>query len=176
MKKNLILLLLLISGCSFGQEAIRKPQGIKAEFSPKIIRAYQENSQDKITEFYEYLTLYSAEKDIGLQSEIEKNIYSVLDSEDLEMVDFTNPEKSGIRLSEFLNKIRNGNYRFQIKSQQSSDEIGLNQWRNQYELSVSKNRAEWTYRVSQTVYFEVQEKSFGSKTKSVWEMKLGNID
>lgn len=176
MKRLIILLTLLgISELVFGQAAPSAPQGITANFSAKSIAAYQESSQTKTASFFEYLTLYSAEKNSELKNQIRENILLMTDS-DMELPDFTTLASAKIGLETFLSKIENQSIQFKIKSAQSSGETGLNSWINSYTLSVTQNGKTSDFNLNQTIYFTSAEKQFGSKTKSVWEIKLGNIE
>ncbi len=170
LKKISIATLICLSGFAFGQTLPESSQGIQVNFSQKSIQAYQENSQYKIVEFYEYLTLYSNEKDVELRNQIRENIYSLIDSKETELLDFTNPDLTEIEIDNLLSKILNRNYTFKIKPLESSEKVDLNQWTNQYELSVN----DVTITINQIIYFKPVQKHFGSKTKTVWDMKLGN--
>lgn len=172
-KLFLKLFFLFLSALVFGQN-LEIRQGIKANFSQKSIQAYQENSQNKLDEFYEYLTLYSTEKDVELKSQIRENISSMVESE-MEILDFTRPVPVEIDLEGFLSKIEDQSFQFKIISGQNHGEVGMNHWMNSYVLSVSRNGKTSEFDVEQIIYFEPKEKQFGSKTKTVWEVKLGDI-
>jgi len=171
-KKLNIAVLISVSGIFYAQEA--SPQGIKANFSAKSIGAYQENSQNKLDEFYEYLTIYSREKSPGLKEQIRSNIMSLTKNQ-ITLPDFTEAQPNEIDLETFLFKVENQSYQFNIESGRSSDEIGFNQWVNSYVLSVSQKGKTIEFELEQTIYFEPKEKEFGNKTKTVWEVKLGDI-
>src|SRR5690606_8736952 len=145
-----------------------------ANFSAKSIGAYQENSQNKLDEFYEYLTIYSREKSPGLKEQISSNIM-YLTKNQITLPYFTEAQPNEIDLETFLFKVENKSYQFNIESGRSSDEIGFNQWVNSYVLSVSQKGKTIEFELEQTIYFEPKEKEFGNKTKTVWEVKLGDI-
>lgn len=166
--------LILFSGVIFGQSLPDTSNKITANFSLESIRAYQENSQNKLDEFYEYLTLYSNEQNQELKKQIRENILTLTES-GFSLPDFTNPNSDEISLEKFLSKIENQFYQFKIKSTKNSSEIGFNQWTNSYVLWVSQNKNSSEFDLEQIIYFEPKEKQFGSKTKTVWEIKLGNI-
>ncbi|MBA5629716.1 hypothetical protein [Moheibacter lacus] len=173
-KKICFIVLFSFSGLAFGQEALDHSQSIKANFNAKSIKAYQENSQQKLNEFYEYLTLYSHEKDAELRNQILKNIHSIVESESIKMLDFTLPSKSEISLQDFLTLIQNESYQFQILEQPISKELEWKQWTNLYTIQVKKDNQISDYSIQQIILFQPMEKRFGSKTKTVWEIKLGN--
>ncbi len=174
LKKIIISTLLVVSGLGFGQEAGFHQKGIQANFSQKSIAVYQKNSQNKLEEFYEYLTMYSSETNPELKNQIHTNILLLTHSE-IEIPDFTETNPKKMDLEEFLSKIENKSYQFHIDSKPNSSEAGFNQWQNSYKLSVSRNNKTNDFKVNQIIYFEPKEKKFGSKTKTVWEVKLGDI-
>lgn len=167
-------MLFSFSGLTFGQQAMDHSQSIKANFNAKSILVYQENSQQKLKEFYEYLTMYSQEKDAELRNQILKNIHSIVQSESIKMLDFTRSSKSEISLQDFLKLILNESYQFQILEQPISKELECNQWTNLYTIQVKKGANISDYLIQQIILFQPMKKRFGSKTKTVWEIKLGN--
>lgn len=174
LKKISIGVFILVSGYLSGQNAGFNQKGIKANFTQKSIEAYQENSQKKLEEFYEYLTMYSSETSPELKNQILSNIFK-LTNQSIEVSDFTSDNPKKINLEELLSKIENQSYQFHIQSQSASTEIGFNKWQNSYVLSVSQKEKTVDFKIHQTIYFEPKEKKFGTKTKTVWEIKLGNI-
>ncbi len=173
-RKISITVLFGLSGLVFGQQSMDNSQSIKANFSAESIQAYQENSQHKILAFYEYLTLYSSEKNQNLKNQIKENIFS-MSKADIEILDFTEINPGEIDLGIFLSKIENQFFQFEIKSSRDPGEVGFNKWTNPYVLSVSQNGKTLEFEVEQIIYFEPTEKQFGSKTKTVWEVKLGGF-
>ena len=81
LKKLSIASLFLLSGILFGQAVPESPKGIKANFSMRSIEAYQENSQNKLEEFYEYLSIYSSETNEELKKQIRENILAMADAQ-----------------------------------------------------------------------------------------------
>lgn len=176
LKKISITTFILISGFLSAQNtSIEKPQGIKANFSQKSIEAHQGNSQNKLKEFYEYLTLYSNEKDVKLKKQIQSNILSIVSSEKIEVLDFTNSNQAFIQLSELLKKLENENYEFTIAQIESSKNISSYEWENSYQLKIAKGKNSQIRTISQAIIFEPIEKKFGTKTKLVWEIKLNEM-
>lgn len=174
--KNLyIVLMIFLSGIAFGQEAGIHLKSIQANFSEQSIRVYQENSQNKLNEFYEYLSLYSAEKDESLKKQIRENLFLMVDN-NLKIPDFTIENPKEISFEKLLSKIENQNIQFKIKIGQTPTEVEINHWINPYILRISQNGKPTEFKVEQTIYFEPKEKKFGSKLKTVWETKLGNLE
>ena len=174
-KKINIAVLISVSGILCAQNIEASPQGIKANFSEKSILAYQENSQHKIAEFYEYMSLYSNEKNPELRKQIQSNILSMVSSKEIQVLDFTGSTTNLIDLSELLEKIKNQNYLFEIDEIKSSKNISSYEWGNSYKLKITKGKNTETRNISQSVIFEPLEKEFGTKSKLVWEMKLDEM-
>jgi len=174
-KKINMAILISVSSIVCAQNIEASPQGIKANFSEKSILAYQENSQHKIAEFYEYLTLYSNEKNPELRKQIQSNILSMVSSKEIEVLDFTDSATNLIDLSELLEKIKNQDYKFEIDEMESSENISLYEWENSYQLKISKGENFQIRSISQCIIFEPLEKKFGKKSKLVWEMKLDEM-
>lgn len=176
LKKISITVLVVISGFLSAQQAqLEKPEGIKANFSQKSIEAHQGNSQKKLIEFYEYLTLYSKEKDSKLKQQILANIYSLVSSKTNLVFDLTDSVVKFIQLPELLTKIENQGYQFEISEIESSKNISLYEWENSYNLKITKGKDPQFKNVTQTIIFEPIEKHFGNKTKTVWEIKLNEM-
>lgn len=173
-KVVLKLLFLFLSGLALGQ-TLESPQGIKANFSQKSIEAYQENSQNKLKEFYEYLNLYSKENNIELRKQIQSNIFSMVQSESIQVIDFTDSNGKLIDLSGLLKKIENQGYEFEVIEIESSKNISLYAWENSYQLKVSQGNHSEIRKISQTIQFEPWEKKFGSKSKLIWQIKLNEM-
>ena len=175
LKKISIGVFILASGYLSGQDAGFNQKGIKANFTQKSIEAYQENSQNKLKDFYEFLSLYSHENNGELRKQIQSNILSMVSSETMEVMDFTTSSIKLIALTELLKKIENQNYTFEISKIESSENISLYEWENFYQLKITKGNHSEIRKVSQAIIFEPLEKRFGNKSKLVWELKLNEM-
>ncbi|MFV0303954.1 MAG: hypothetical protein ACK5IC_00545 [Moheibacter sp.] len=169
LKKISLTMLIMLSGLTFGQNSLQAQKEIRMEFSERNILSYQQNSQNKIIEFYEYLSLYSTESDENLKKQIIQNIYSLTKNE-INLVDITHHEFPTIKLNLFLQKIEYKNYQFIVKSPSSSEDIGLNEWGNYFEVELNGKSTQLT----QQIIFEPTEKSFGDRTKTIWNLRLGD--
>lgn len=165
--------LILISGIGFGQEANLNSSAISKNFSVESITVFQEKSQHKLIEFYEYLNLYSNEKDKELKNQIKKNILNLAES-DIQIIDFTSQNSGLIDLNGLLSKIENKSYQFAVIEMGKTENLESHQWTNSYHLRVTKNDLSRDFKIHQTIHFEPKEKQFGKNTKLVWEMKLSN--
>jgi len=167
--------LICISGYVAAQSAVPTPNPIQSQFSQESIEAYQESSESKLVTFFEYLTLYSTTKDENLKKQLKQNLYSLIESENTSLADFTDANLPEITLPYLLPKIENNYYHFSIQEEIFSDEPEPKNWTNYYELMVKQGNEAVTYSLGQEILFTPIEKKFGSKSKTVWEMKLGDI-
>lgn len=148
---------------------------IKANFSAEIINAYQESSNLKVEDFYYYLTLYSNVKtDSLLKVEVRKNILQLFENNNTSLIDFFSETKERIPLEVFLNKIENQNYVFEASKIKSS-EVTNDYWITNYELKIEHNTLANKKHYQQQVIFKRIQKTFGSKTKEVWTIFLGEM-
>lgn len=166
-------ILIFLSGLGLAQNMGMESKSIQNNFSKASIEAFQENSQHKLNEFYEYLNLYSKEKNEELKLQIKENIMHLVQL-DIKILDFMSYEPNLIGLSSFLSKIENKSYYFEIVSAGKPLDLGINQWINPYRLKVTQKGKALEFDLIQIIYFEPKQKQFGSHSKSVWEIKLGN--
>ncbi|MFA7448467.1 MAG: hypothetical protein WCY77_08530 [Weeksellaceae bacterium] len=170
----LILANFILLSFSWAQSA-NHSQSIQGNFSSQNILAYQENSVSLVQNFYDYLTLYSNETDSELKLQIQENIRSIVHSSQFEIPDFTRNVQSTISLNEFLRKIENQKYQFQVENMKTPQSIQFDYWVNQYDLKIQGGNEVSTQRLEQVIQFRPIEKQFGSRSKTVWELKLSSI-
>ncbi len=177
MKKLLVIFLCSFSTIfSFCQSSLNEmDNSFNQSLTKKEISAHQYSSLKKITDFYEYLSLYSNQKDKELKNELKTSIQNLFNSSNEEIIDVTNTNFSSITLNEFLEKIDGKNYQFQIIDQKTLDILQNQFWINEYTLKVTASNYLINNKVHQKVYFKKVNKEFGGNTKIVWEMKLGEM-
>ncbi|MTH16869.1 hypothetical protein [Flavobacterium sp. LC2016-01] len=175
-KYSIIIFSFLCYGTVIAQSAHEKTTAIQANFTEKSIEAYQQNSMDKVSELYQYLTLYSDKNsNAELKKQLMENITSLFIEENTKIYDFLSPEKKIINLSLLLNKIENKSYEFKLKPSYNSTDLSFNSWTNQYGIEVTNGISQFNFTVNQKIYFSPNEKTFGVKNKTVWDIKLGDI-
>ncbi|HEX8575727.1 MAG TPA: hypothetical protein VF677_05490 [Flavobacterium sp.] len=161
--------------CVAGQEANNalKNNSIKANFSMKIIEAYEENSFSKVKDFYEYLEIYADEDaSDALKSQVQENIYALFNN-NVTVSGFFNQDK--ITLDQLLERIKSKGLKFTVKDIQK-ETTSSNFWTTSYTLEITgKNKTEQK-KIKQKIYFYPEEKSFGDKKKEVWQLFLGEIN
>lgn len=177
MKKGYSILIfsILSYGNAMGQAAMIKTTDIEKNFTQKSIAVYQQNSMNKISELYQYLTLYSDKNTAAsLKKQLKDNIFSLFKSENIKLFDFLSQEGKTIDLSLLLNKIENKSYEFNVKPPYNYSDPENNNWFTQYHLIVTNSFYEYNFIINQKIYFSPDEKSFGTKNKVVWDLKLGD--
>lgn len=145
---------------------------IKANFSIKVLQAYEENSFLKVKDFYQFLEIYSdANSSETLRNQVKENIYSLYKNNS-QVTDFFNSEK--ITLEKLLENSKSKRLKFEVKNIQK--EMTSNDfWTNSYTLEISDGKEILQKKVTQKIYFYPEEKSFGSKKKEVWTILLGDF-
>jgi len=166
---------MLLSNMVLAQNINVESKSIKSNFENKNIVAYQANSESKVKEFYQYLSLYSQQTDSKLKEQIKANIFSLVENPSIEMIDLTIENDSKISLQDLLHKIENQNIKFEVLSTQTSSDIAQNHWQMNYKIQVKKDDDKSSKELQQIIYFEPINKQFGSKSKTVWSIKLGAV-
>lgn len=176
MKSIFLFISILIFATNGFSQTIESKQGIQAQFSSKNIAAYQSNSHSMILEFYDYASKYSQTKDDKLKKQIQSNLESLVQNNSIKIPNFENQSTSYQNLDEFLASIEYKNWKFEVNEIKSSSNIQLDHWINSYTLKVEQGKKTFKETIQQTIYFTPIQKKFGTKTKTVWALKLGTID
>lgn len=176
--KVLIFLGMLCSLTSFGQSnnTSSSKVTIKNTFSFQAIKAYQESAVFKIKDYYNYLELYADESTSDtLRLQLKTTIHNLFMDEQQKVVDFTTSENKPIALHKLLNKIENKNYKFNLSSIENSI-VAQDFWTTKYNLEVLENNQRCTIEIFTKVIFKPIQKKFGTKTKEVWTLFLGEME
>jgi disulfide oxidoreductase YuzD len=169
-------LFLLITFSVFGQN-VNTPAStaIKANFTMASVKAYQESATLKVEDYYQYLTLLSSESTSEtLKAEIKNSIYSLFESENIRVIDFTSTENTTILLTELIDKIANKNFSFSVTNFENSI-VATDYWTTQYQLTITQNKIPMEFQYYQKIGFKPIVKSFGTTKKEVWTLFLGEI-
>ncbi len=174
MMKYFTILLFFFCNCILAQSSDNSINrtNIKANFSMKVLEAYEENSFSKVSDFYQFLEIYSDQNSSEtLRNQVKENIYSLYKNNS-QVTDFFSSEK--ITLEKLLENSKAKGLKFEVKNIQK--EITSNNfWTNSYSLKISDGKEIMQKKVTQKVYFYPEEKSFGSKKKEVWIILLGDF-
>lgn len=174
--RSWILLFLVGTFSVFGQNANPTAStAIKANFTMASVKAYQESATLKVEDYYQYLTLLSSESTSEtLKAEIKSSIYSLFESENIKVIDFTSTENTTISLHELIDKITNKNFSFTVTNFENSI-VAADYWTTQYQLIVTQNKIPMEFQYYQKIGFKPVVKSFGTTKKEVWTLFLGEV-
>lgn len=174
--RNCILLFLVGTFSVFGQNANTPAStAIKANFTMASVKAYQESATLKVGDYYQYLTLLSSESTSEtLKAEIKSSIYSLFESENIKVIDFTSTENTTISLHELIDKITNKNFSFAVTNFENSI-VAADYWTTQYQLIVTQNKIPMEFQYYQKIGFKPVMKTFGTTKKEVWTLFLGEV-
>lgn len=167
---------LLFTFSVFGQnENTPASTAIKANFTMASVKAYQESATLKVEDYYQYLTLLSSESTSEtLKAEIKNSIYSLFESENIKVIDFTSTENATISLQELIDKITNKNFSFSVANFENSI-VSTDYWTTQYQLTVMQNKISMEFQYFQKIGFKPVVKSFGTNKKEVWTLFLREV-
>jgi hypothetical protein len=174
--RSCILLFLVGTFSVFGQNVnMPASSAIKANFTMASVKAYQESATLKIEDYYQYLTLLSSESTSEtLKAEIKKSIYSLFESENVMVIDFTSNESTTISLNDLIVKIDNKDYTFKTSNYESSI-VAADFWTTQYKLIITQDNKIIEIYYFQKIGFKPVIKTFGSTKKEIWSLFLGEI-
>ena len=147
---------------------------ITSNFNSKVIFAYANQSEQLITEFFAYLTLYNQSETSDLQKEIDKSIQQMFLSETTLIEDFINGTNKKITLIQFLKYCKENKFVVSISNIQNNA-VNANNFDMKYQLLVTNKSVTKSYNLTQKVYLFPVEKTFGTAKKMVWELKLGEF-
>ena len=174
--RSCMFMFLLFTFSVFGQN-VNTPasSAIKANFTMASVKAYQESATLKIEDYYQYLTLLSSETTSEtLKDEIRTSIYSLFESENIKVIDFTSTENATISLNELIDKITNKNYLFSVSNFENSI-VATDYWTTQYQLTITQNKIPMKFQYYQKIGFKPVVKAFGTTKKEVWTLFLGEV-
>ena len=174
--RSCIFMFLLFAFSLFGQN-VNTPasSAIKANFTMASVKAYQESATLKIEDYYQYLILLSSETTTEtLKDEIRTSIYSLFESENIKVIDFTSTENATISLNELIDKITNKNYSFSVSNFENSI-VATDYWTTQYQLTITQNKIPMKFQYYQKIGFKPVVKAFGTTKKEVWTLFLGEV-
>ena len=178
MQTRFILVFLLLTAVLYSQSNTTSmtKKTVAANFSSPSIIAYQESAVYKIKDYYHYLEVYSSSKaSDSLKTQVRIALNHLFESKNLDVVDVTTKEKKPVKIDQLLAKIAYKNYRFNLTAIESSIAV-QDFWTTNYSLEVRKDEVQHTVEVFTKVIFKPVQKQFGSKTKEVWSLYLGEME
>jgi len=144
---------------------------ISNHYNKAQILAFQNTSSEKFEQFADYFNLLQNTNDAELNAQIKQAIFSLFENPETEIQDFLGSNEK-LPLREFLEKYQNSKQKLYIVSKKNEQQVFQNSWLNVYQIKTDSGK---TIDLQQMISFEINEKKFGSKTKEVWELKLGEI-
>ena len=175
MMKYFTIILFFFCNCVLAQSSDNSVSrnSIKASFSAKAIEAYEENSFSKVNDFYQFLEIYSDKNaSEALKNQVKENLQSLV-VENIFVADLFTSEK--ITLEKLLEEISSKGFKFEVKNMQKRA-TSTNFWTNSYALEIKNGTETVRKNLAQRVYFYPEQKTFGTKTKEVWSIFLGEIE
>lgn len=149
---------------------------VAANFSTPSINAYQESAVYKIKDYYHYLEVYSSTKaSDSLKIQVRIALGHLFENKNLDVVDVTTKEKNPVKIDQLLAQIAHKNYRFNLTAFESSV-AEQDYWITNYFLEVRKVEVLHTVEVFTKIIFKPVQKQFGSRTKEVWSLYLGEME
>ena len=174
---SLALLLLLVSLFATGQdvETVRG-QTLSSRFPVAMLKAQQENSLEKIGDFYYYLNLLSASSDNALQEQLKENIYGLFADKNTLVEDFTTGKPDRIPLTYLLDNVASRRMSFSVKNESVSKHFYSDYWIDSYDLEVAQEGIVSLRQVRHVIYFRPEDKNYGSRAKTVMGVALGGLE
>ncbi|WP_339889413.1 hypothetical protein [uncultured Flavobacterium sp.] len=177
--KGVTFLLLTFALTSFSQSnntSASSKVAIKSNFSFQAIKVYQESAVFKVKDYYAYLELYANEEATdSLKVEIKTAIHNLFIQKHIKVVDFVSSENNPILLDKLLDKIENKNYKFKLTAIENSI-VASDFWTTKYNLEVIETNQRCSIEVFSKIIFKPVDKKFGSTTKEIWTLFLGEME
>lgn len=150
-------------------------QGMQAQFSPAAILAYQDQAAQKIVDFYSYLALYKQpETTQEFQGAIDESIQDLFLSDDLQVTNILEATITKKSLKTWLTNYKQQNT-ILIFEKFIKKEVTSTYFSFMYAVSLQSPTENKEIFITQKVYFFPMIKTFGSTSKNVWNLKLGEF-
>jgi hypothetical protein len=177
MRSIIMILSLICTGLINAQsgESGQSKKALTSIFSTATLSAWQENSQNEVDDFYQYLSLLTDSKlDPALKAQLYDNIFSLFEQPAVLVEDFV-AGKGQIPLDKLLDKLSEkafGNFKI---VDQTTFEMAFDHWTINYTLSIDDG-SKSLRKISQKVYLKQTSKTFGTTTKQTWKLMLGGME
>ncbi len=183
MKKFYTILFLFILSCWLSSQAgieinsqktniELKSTAISAQFSAQNIVAFQQKSNYKLNDLYDYFTLYSSAKNDSLKQQIKENITLQFKKNESIEIWYKNEK---ITLEKFLQQIENKEITFEISNEKTA--VLYTDFLVSYTITLRKpEKPSENYNVKQKIYLLNEYKMFGETTKKTWNLYLGEME
>lgn len=153
-----------------------KTVAIERQFSKPVVLAYQNQAINTIKDFYNYINLYKeTEHSSALETEIDKSIEALFLNSKITLKNIFNETDESLSLDEFLTQCKEQHVSIFVNDFEENNTISDTFFTFQYKINTTINNKTTTYTINQKVYFFPSEKQFGTQTKNVWQLKLGEF-
>lgn len=155
---------------------VSKTVAIESQFSKPVVLAFQNQAINTIKDFYNYINLYrETEHSSALEKEIDKSIQNLFLNTTVSLKDIFNETDKSITLNQFLTQCKEKFVSILVSDFEENNIISDTFFTFQYKINATINNKTTTYTINQKVYFFPSEKQFGTQTKNVWQLKLGEF-
>ncbi|WP_130735883.1 hypothetical protein [Flavobacterium sp. J27] len=150
-------------------------RNIATQFSKPAVLAYQKQAEKTIIDFYNYLNLYSeTTHDKDLTEEIDASIINLFLNTNIPLKNILQSSDNVITLKQFIVECHQNEKVFKFLACKEN-KVSDSYFELLYEIEVSENDSTTKHLIQQKVYFFPSEKHFGTTTKNVWQLKLGEM-
>lgn len=184
MKQLLQIFLLLTSVFSFGQNISNKEvstettsankklakKAIQSNFNVAAIAVYQDNAETKIKDLYSYFQMLSSNESEQFKNQVVENVKMLFGNITVSMDNIVLESEAKITLDAFLQQLKTSEHTIQfVEIEQKT--VQENSFLFAYTVLVDSQKKS----IQQQVFFYPTQKQFGTKTKEVWEYRLGPL-
>jgi hypothetical protein len=173
-----LMLGLLAQGQSAEKSTSVTPQlSLSQKYAPKLLKAYQENGQTKVTDLFAYFQMLTdASVPDEYKLEIAKNIRNLFKGQNPQVIDFTATSLDKIPLGSLIDKLLFSEpILFNVSGNWQNDDENPMSWLTSYTVSRTKSGVTENIKVVQLVYLFEETKTFGSNAKNVTVSFLGKM-
>lgn len=144
-------------------------------FNKPEINAYQNRALDKLNEFYNYLILLQNANTSELQNELKQNIKLLLIDENISFQNIIDTQNKKYTINEILTQVIEKKVTLSMPVINQNAYLNHNDFEFSYTIKVVANNEVKQLSLTQKVYLHLNEKTFGTAKKMVWELKLGGF-
>jgi len=144
-------------------------------FNKSEIKAYQNRASDKLDEFYNYLILLQSAENSELQNQLKQNIKDLFFGNEVRFQNIVDSQNKKYTIDEILIQVIEKKITFSMPVIDQNAYLNHNDFEFSYILKVVVNNEVKQLNLTQKVYLNLNEKTFGTNKKTVWELKLGGF-
>lgn len=149
---------------------------IRNSFDKEAVQAYAVQAQLKVEELVEYLKLLqNSENSDELNEQLKQTIAPLFSEDEAIQLTAIENKKTFNAPSKWIEEWMHSGVKI-IALKLINSRLEHSFWMNEYQLIYQKDRKEKDRKINVQIYFKPQSKSFGKKTKTVWDFKLGSVE